>query len=310
MPTTNTHMRSICLVLGVWLAAGCSNQPPEMNVGSGAGTDAGGLTRTGDGQLMQFAVVGDSRPPNLNQTTKYPAAIVAGNFKLMQSMGAQFAVATGDYMFANDDADVQAQLDQYFMGEMNFTGPVYRTMGNHECTGATASNCPAFDETPNMKAFMTRLLPSGMTTPYYRIDIDTPFGKAKFVFVAANAWSDTQATWLQQQLADSTVYTFVMRHEPPDTTETPGVTPSENIIHQFPLTLELLGHSHYYRRVDTQHVICGNGGAPISGGGHGSNYGFLMITQQNDGSLAASEIDESTGNPVDGWKVKADGTAL
>ena len=36
---------------------------------------------------------------------------------------------------------------------------------------------------------------------------------AKFVFVACNAWNSTQATWLDQQLAAATTYTFVVRHE-------------------------------------------------------------------------------------------------
>ena len=44
------------------------------------------------------------------------------------------------------------------------------------------------------------LLPPGTTKPYYRIDVDTPNGKAKLVFIAANAWDPTQSAWLTAQL--------------------------------------------------------------------------------------------------------------
>ena len=288
---------------------GCSQGPltpgptgPQMPGPGGPG---------GSGAALKFAVVGDARPGNPNDTANYPAAIVAGNFKLIQDKGAQFAVGTGDYMFASNDTAVQGQVDQLVAGEANFTGPIYHALGNHECTGATASNCPNGNETPNIRAFMSRLVPSGTTTPYYRVDVDTPSGKAKFVFVAANAWSDAQASWLTTQLADPTTYTFIVRHEPASITETPGVSPSEAIIKQFPMTLELLGHSHEYRRLDKQHVISGNGGAPIHsyfGNSASNNYGFLLFEQQPDGTLSATEIDESTGNPTDSWTISANGT--
>ena len=48
------------------------------------------------------------------------------------------------------------------------------------------SNCPNLNQTPNIQVFM-KLVPSGVTKPYYRIDVDTPLGKAKLVFIAANA---------------------------------------------------------------------------------------------------------------------------
>jgi hypothetical protein len=302
-----------CAVLSLLLVAGCND--PSMTMDPGGGGGGGGTGdpgQPGSGQALRFAVVGDSRPGNENDTANYPTAIVSGNFKLIQAKSLQFVVATGDYMFASTAASVTAQVDDLLMSESAFSGPVYRAMGNHECTGATASNCPAYNETANVTAFMTRLLPSGVTAPYFRQDFDTPNGKAKFVFIAANAWNQTQASWLDAQLSDPTPYTFVVRHEPADVTETPGVSPSEAIIAKYPYTIELLGHSHEYRRLDTQHVISGNGGAPVHSyyGGAGSGYGFLMFEQQADGSLQATEIDEMTGNPMDAWKISAAGKAL
>jgi hypothetical protein len=207
-------------------------------------------------------------------------------------------------MFASTQTSVDAQVALFQQAAANFTaGPLYLTMGNHECTGATASNCPNLNETPNVQAFMSRLLPSGTTLPYYRIDKDTPMGKAKFLFVAANAWSTTQQTWLTQQLADPTTYTFIVRHEPASTTDAPGVTPSEQAMQGAPYTLALLGHSHEYRHVDTKHVISGNAGAPISYG----NYGLLLVQQQTNGNITVTEYDQASGAPLDLWSVTPDG---
>jgi hypothetical protein len=212
-------------------------------------------------------------------------------------------------MFASAPADVTAQVTLFNQARANYTaGPVYLTMGNHECTGYTNSNCPNANETPNVQAFM-QLLPTGVTRPYYRIDIDTPLGKAKFLFVAANAWdaAGAQQAWLKVQLLDSTAYTFVMRHEPAIDNTAPGVSPSEALLSPPTVyTLELNGHTHEYRRVDTQHVISGNAGAPLSGGG----YGLLIVEQQQNGNINVKELDEATGNVTDSWTVSPDGKAM
>ncbi len=178
-------------------------------------------------------------------------------------------------------------------------------MGNHECTGFTDSNCPKGTETPNVRAFMG-LMPADVTAPYYRVDVSTPSGSAKLLFVAPNGWSEAQNSWLTAQLADVTTYTFVVRHEPSDDATAPGVTPSDALINSAPLTIELLGHSHEYRRIDAQHVISGNGGAPLSSYS-GIGYGFLLIAQQSDGTLVLSEIDQASGSTVDSFHITPDG---
>ena len=72
----------------------------------------------------------------------------------------------------------------------------------------------------------------------------------------------------------------------------PGVTPSENIMAMHPYTLSIVGHTHTYERSGPREVIIGNGGAPLSGG---VDYGFGMISQQGDGSIAVDVIDYTTG---------------
>lgn len=251
---------------------------------------------------FRFAVFGDVRPRNPDDTANYPTAVVTGLFQQIAAQSPQFVIGTGDYMFASttNDSGIQTQVADLLGAEQAFTGPIYHAMGNHECTGATASNCPNASETANVHAFMTKLVPAGVTKPYYRVDVDTGAGKAKLVFIAANAWSQAQADWLEQQLSDATPYTFVVRHEAASVTDTNGAVASEAIVQKHPLTLELLGHWHRYEKLDPKHLVSGNGGAPLSAGGH---YGFVLVDLLTNGNLAVSEIDQATGSVSDSFTI-------
>jgi hypothetical protein len=276
--------------------------------GSGGGGSGGGTISGASGPLV-FGVFGDARPANIPPSSApsagYPTQVLTGIFNLAQLKGAKFMIGTGDYMYADTQAQVDAQLALFGQAHAGFSGPLYLTMGNHECSGYTDSNCPALNEYPNVRSFV-KLLPEGVSAPWYRVDFDTPSGKAKFLFVAANAWSTAQEDWLKTQLADPTTYTIVVRHEPASGTHgtAPGAQPSEALLTGAAYTLELLGHTHEYRHDDLQHVISGNAGAPLSGGSH---YGFLLISQGSDGKLTATEYDEATGQASDTWTISADG---
>jgi hypothetical protein len=287
------------------VASVCSQ---SCSVGGGPPPDMSTPPTGGGGARLKFAVFGDCRPPNVNGTSNYPSAIIGGIFSLAQQLGAQLVIGTGDYMFATTATAVSAQVKLFQAARANYPGPIYLTMGNHECNGYTASNCPLFNETANVKAFVQQLLPSGITSPYYRIDVATPFGTAKLIFIAANAWSTAQESWLAQQLADPTPYTFVMRHEPSADTSAPGVAPSEKLVSAAPYTLELLGHTHEYKRVDTTHVISGNAGAPLQPGSSG--FGLLIVEQLADGNVSVTEIDEASGAQIDTWTVTPSGAAV
>jgi hypothetical protein len=126
------------------------------------------------------------------------------------------------------------------------------------------------------------------------------------VFVAANAWSSMQASWLDQELSRPTPYTFVVRHEPPGTSETDGAAASDPIIAAHPLTIGFYGHSHEYRHLDANHVISGNAGAPISFG----SYGFLYVQQRLDGNIAVTEYRSDTGQATDAWVVNPAGSRI
>jgi hypothetical protein len=146
------------------------------------------------------------------------------------------------------------QLDLYVQARGAFSNVMFPAMGNHECTGYTASNCGSGNPdgvTENYTAFLGQMLaPLGQSKPYYSIDVNGSNGAwtAKFVFIAGNAWDSGQSSWLDTTLAQSTTYTFILRHEPAAASTAPGVTPSEQIMAKHPYTLAIVGHTHTYQR--------------------------------------------------------------
>src|SRR5581483_11914874 len=186
--------------------------------GSGGGTGTTGSVGPNGGTVdhLYFAVVGDTRPSTEDDTANYPTAIITKIYQDIEALNPrpQFVVTTGDYQFANPNGTQGVpQLSLYMNARNNYSGTVFATMGNHECTGATAGNCNS--ATKNYTAFPNALLsPLGQNEPYYTININGPSNAwtSKFIITACNWWSSTQQTWLQQQLAIPTTYTFIVRH--------------------------------------------------------------------------------------------------
>ncbi|MDB4993560.1 MAG: hypothetical protein JWM74_992, partial [Myxococcaceae bacterium] len=227
-----------------------------------------------------------------------------------------FVASTGDYVFASaNGTQAGPQLDLYLSARAQFRGVLFPALGNHECTGATASNCGAgnADGTPNnYNAFLSKMLgPIQKPDPFYAIDLHATDNTwtAKLVFVAGNAWNASQATWLETTLARPTTYTFVFRHEPSAASTAPGVGPSDQIIGQHPYTLLIVGHTHTYEHYSSRfrQVVIGNGGAPLTGS---KNYGFGVFSQRADGAIVVDMIDATTGgtDPAFRFGVKADGS--
>jgi hypothetical protein len=272
------------------------------------------------GSTFSFAVIGDTRPPNEDDVSGYPTGVITGIWHDVETFSPHpdFAVSTGDYVFANPNpqgtmtSTVDAQLDLYLGARAQFTNAVFAAMGNHECTGATASNCGPgnqFGLTPNYSEFMKRMLaPYGITKPYYAYEFAAGDGSwtAKLVVIAANAWDNGQSTWLDEELGHPTTYTFIVRHEGTTADTAPGVTPSEAIIAAHPFTLKIVGHTHTYAHDTKDHeLICGNGGAPLTSG---ANYGYAILTRQPSGAIQVTEYDYSTNRAVDMWSVNPDGS--
>src|SRR5262249_32006448 len=82
------------------------------------------LTLTQD--TLDFAIVGDTRPPIIDDTAGYPTAIITKIFQALQAENPRpgFAVATGDYEFSNSNGVQSAlQLNLYIQARSNFSNP-------------------------------------------------------------------------------------------------------------------------------------------------------------------------------------------
>ncbi len=278
------------------------------DVAPGTLTPAGGAIPE-----LYFAIVGDTRPALIEDTQGYPSAIAKKIWQGVQGAAPPFVVTTGDYMFATAwGSQAAPQLDLYLTAASAYTGLRLPALGNHECTGATTSNCGVNGKdglTKNYTAYLTKMLePLGFDHPWYAFHVNAPDNSwtAKFVFVAANAWDNEQAIWLDAELAKPTTYTFVVRHEPVAANTAPGVKPSEVILKKYPVTLRLVGHTHTYSyKSDTHEVVVGNGGAPLSGG---VNYGYVLVKRRPDAAIEFRAIDYSTGQVSSTFAINADGS--
>lgn len=302
----------------VMIVAGCNGTLPTVPADAYVDLDAPARMGAGPGggllADLRFAVVGDTRPANLDDTANYPTAVITAIWTAVaaESPLPAFALTTGDYMFASPSgAEVDPQLDLYLGARMNFPGIVYPTMGNHECNGDTDSNCgpgTTIGGTSNYNEFMTRMIePIGEGRPYFveRFAAVDASWSAKFVFIAANAWTDAQANWLDLALSEPSTYTFIMRHEPHYSTTAPGVDPSGEIIAKYPQTMLITGHTHSYTHYPAyREIIVGTGGAPLS---TSIDYGYVIIARQIDGSLQSTAYDYLTHAVVDQFLVGADG---
>ncbi|HEY1956383.1 MAG TPA: metallophosphoesterase [Polyangiaceae bacterium] len=289
--------------------------PPSFDGGVDANIGPNGGTESN----LYFAIVGDTRPATEDDTAHYPTAIISKIFSDLSGLPTvpPFVVSTGDYQFSNPyGSESSAQLTTYLNAKGSYPGVQFPAMGNHECTGATASNCGSGNAdglTNNYNSFMSMMLgPIQKTSPYYVINVaaNDSSWTAKFVFIAANAWDSTQSSWLDATLSQATTYTFIVRHEPASANTAPGVTPSEAIMAQHPYTLSIVGHSHEYyhsKSSSPRQVLIGNGGAPLS---TNQNYGYGIVAQRSDGALTVDMFDYQSNQAVSSFHfaVKADGT--
>jgi hypothetical protein len=271
---------------------------------------------------LSFAIFGDTRPPS-SQSTGYPTSlktIIGSIFDGMQAYGVPFAVSAGDYAYASSSAGAAVpQYTDFMTARARYSGTFLPAQGNHECSTATTGNCPVGSYTGMMQDYIDKIVtPStSLSMPYYSKLYQAADGSwtAKVIMIAANAWDNTQNSWLQATLAVNTTYTFVVRHEPSNDTRAPGVTPSESqyasAYSAGKLTLSITGHTHLvqlpngtqpygdpYGATQPYEVIIGNGGAPLDAG---SYYGYAVATRRtSDGAIVVQmyKSADSSGNPI------------
>ena len=132
-----------------------------------------------------------------------------------------------------DGVEGTKQLDLYLEAQTAYQGQIWHALGNHECTGATNSNCGPYGKDGNTKlyqAFLDKMVkPRGLDNPWFAVHYKAKDGSwtAKFVFVAANAWDAVQAKWLDATLATAdglAAYTIVVRHHPPGDSSVATIT--------------------------------------------------------------------------------------
>jgi hypothetical protein len=294
-------------------AAGMSCTSPDAGTRDG-GTDAGvdaGTPVVFDGGIgpdggvvphLYFAVLGDTRPSMPDDTANYPTAIIT---KIFQDIAAlqprpQFIIATGDYMFTafgNTSTQGGVQMGLYMQARAAYPGVVFAAMGNHECTGGSASDCSS-RVTMNMQAYLSALVtPLGRALPYYAFDVRDTAGQwtAKFLITACNAWGPAQKAWFTTELARPTTFTFIARHHPLGS-DGPCNLEQDPMIQAATYDGLLVGHTHsVYFSAAKKQLVEGVGGAPISGT---ANYGYATVEQRPQGGFTVLQYDYQTNTPV------------
>jgi hypothetical protein len=270
---------------------------------AGFADDGGVGVNGGTVDHLFFAVVGDTRPANPDDTASYPTAVITKIYADLAAMNPrpQFVITTGDYQFSGPYGNQAAvQLALYQGARAQYPGPVFAAMGNHECSGATASNCVGnFPGRNNYDAFIARLVtPLGRMTPYYAIPVQTAAGSVSFILTACNAWDATQKAWLRGMLAQPTDFKFIVRHEP-YSTYAPCTAEMNPMLQNAAYDMFLVGHAHDFFRVGNELVV-GMGGAPTSGT---TPFGYITIEQQSDRSWKVIQYDSATSLPVTTFSV-------
>jgi hypothetical protein len=306
----------------LWILAGpdsplqANSQVPKSQIGPEGGSVP----------LLNFAIVGDTRPSKVDGTSSYPTAVITKIYQDIEALTPHpdFSVSAGDYMFATPGRGQAApQAALYVKAARNFSGQVFPAIGNHECTGYTKSDCgPNGPDqiTENYTSFLNDILGGfgiKQKLSYYTIHINssdtTNPWTAKFVFVAPNAWDSDQAKWLNDALGEKTTYTFVVKHEPYyDANACPGCGESDAIIKNYPATLLIFGHTHTYQYIAPNQLVVGNGGAPLDS--TQDHFGFIQCRQQMDNTIQCQENDyDNVGHssyPDSLVTVKPDGSAV
>jgi hypothetical protein len=301
------------LAVALFAVAGCAGGPiggdDAMPDGAVAPDLAMSAVGPGGGAVdrLFFAMHGDTRPPDCDQTGAYPTDIIRSIFQREHDLGVQFAVDLGDHMFVcnNSVDEAQTQMKMYMDASQLLGKTTFMTMGNHECAGGNMCSSTANDA--NSTVYRQALAPIA-ALPYYSFDVMTSSGKATFVIVADNFWDGAQQQWLEATLtrADAEArYTIVARHHPIDNKDLQNPQMWQ-VIRAHKYTLFLTGHSHVYSH-DTwldpsgRTLRLGVGGAPLASGQ--SFYGFGAVQQNADGSLAVTIYDQATMNPQDSFTV-------
>jgi hypothetical protein len=284
--------------------------PPDAGQAADGGLPVQVITVGPDGgtvDLLDFVFTGDTRPVNCwtaatDSSNPYPAAAFQQIVARMGSLSPQFAFDLGDHMYECNEnlADAQSMMGKYTQAIANagFKPTWFMTMGNHECGAGSTADCSAHPADANAQAYLSALSKlSQQPLPYYKVDVQTRLGLARFVFIADNWYSATAQAWVESTLADADLhakYTIIVKHHPIAVaigSLREGPTWSYDLItsgrHKY--SLVLTAHTHDYEHptgaFSGRSVICGLGAANTS------FTGFCRVQQQADGTLKFTAYD-------------------
>jgi hypothetical protein len=269
---------------------------------SGSSTGSSGSTGVAP---LRFAFTGDTRPNSCDDFANYPSPVMQLIVQDLKTKNVGFALDTGDHMKVCKNTDLQTaqasaqqQMQLYHQATQALGAPFYYTMGNHECLNNSAL-CDPSDS--SLSVFMTYLIVPTQT-PYYTFDVQTPSGRATFVFVADTAWDATQAAWLDTVLGhgDGSTYTIISKHVPSDNTSDFSTNADEMQViesHRFSLLLDSHSHEYVSGQERGREFTLGLGGAPVKHSGDDFAYG--LVEQQTDGRLKVTIYNATSDTPRD-----------
>jgi hypothetical protein len=170
----------------------------------------------GSVDLLDFVFTGDTRPANCwtpanDASNPYPDGAFQQIVAKMGALHPQFALDLGDHMFECNEnlADATTMMNRYTAAIANaHFGPMwFMTMGNHECGAGSNSDCSGNGTVTdaNTRAYLAALQTlSQQTQPFYKLDIQTRFGLARFVFIADNWYPASAQSQIQAGSATPT----------------------------------------------------------------------------------------------------------
>jgi hypothetical protein len=246
---------------------------------------------------MRFAVMGDMGSGGAGQR-----AIAAQMVKWKP----EFALAVGDIVYPNGEADLYGP--RYFepYGELVRNAVVYPALGNHDVRTANGA--------PYLAAFSLPQEPGGER--YYAVD----YGPARFWAIDTTQPfhpGTPQYQWLAADLEKSTAkWKFAFFHHPAYSSGLHGSNPAVQQ-HLVPLFTKhkfaavFAGHDHHYERTYPIHgvtyFVSGGGGAflygimpkPFSAASVQLKHTFMGVTIYEN-TLAIQALDEH-GQTLDAW---------
>jgi len=217
-----------------------------------------------------------------------------------------FILHGGDYA-NNDNATEWADFFSDGNGMLaNYS--IFTSIGNHEYHNMAGDNIPSTGAYEYNNAYASPLNYSFDCSNVRFIIMDSPDPENPNDQNPTLAHSESQASWLQDQLDSTQSGTFVIDHHPIWThgraISDPALQPWETLFHQYPISADFAGHVHTYQRFSVDgipyFVVANAGGKFVSltdGKPNPSTYmygatenlGYLKVTVDPANNIATAD---------------------